>query len=54
MTVKLLALAEKLTLFRSHFLSAERIAELLEKYDAQVTIRREGYIAWVVGEKPFS
>jgi demethylmenaquinone methyltransferase/2-methoxy-6-polyprenyl-1,4-benzoquinol methylase len=50
--VKLVALAEKLTLFRSHFIPAERIATLLEEYDAQATVHREGHTAWVVGEKP--
>lgn len=54
MAVKLIALAEKLTLFRSHFVSAERIAILLGRYDARVTVRREGHIAWVTGEKPAS
>jgi ubiquinone/menaquinone biosynthesis C-methylase UbiE len=52
--VKLVALAEKLTLFRSHFIPAERIATLLREYDAQVTVHREGHTAWVVGEKPIS
>jgi demethylmenaquinone methyltransferase/2-methoxy-6-polyprenyl-1,4-benzoquinol methylase len=54
LAVKLIALAEKLTLFRSHFVSAERIATLLEEYDAQVTVRHQGHIAWVIGEKPVS
>jgi ubiquinone/menaquinone biosynthesis C-methylase UbiE len=49
--VKLVALAEKLTRFRSHFIPAERIATLLGEYDARVTVRREGHIVWVVGEK---
>lgn len=52
--VKLVALAEKVTLFRSHFISAERIATLLREYKAQVTVHREGHTAWVVGEKPIS
>ncbi|HEY47534.1 MAG TPA: methyltransferase domain-containing protein [Anaerolineae bacterium] len=51
MAVKLVALAEKVTLFRSHFIPAERIATLLEKYNAKVTVYREGHTAWVVGEK---
>lgn len=52
--VKLVALAEKVTLFRSHFISAERIATLLREYDGQVTVHRKGHTAWVVGEKPIS
>ena len=50
--VKLVALAEKLTLFRSHFIPAERIASVLREHNAQVTIHREGHTAWVVCEKP--
>jgi demethylmenaquinone methyltransferase/2-methoxy-6-polyprenyl-1,4-benzoquinol methylase len=52
--VKLVALAEKLTLFRNHFIPADRIATLLREHDAQVTVHREGHTAWVVGEKPIS
>ena len=52
MAVKMVALVEKVTLFRSHFIPAERIATLLREYDAQVTVHREGHTAWVVGEKP--
>ena len=52
--VKLVALAEKLTLFRSHFIPAERIARVLREYNAQVTVHREGHTAWVVGAKPIS
>jgi ubiquinone/menaquinone biosynthesis C-methylase UbiE len=51
LAVKLVALAEKLTLFRSHFIPAERIAGVLREHNAQVTIHREGHTAWVVGEK---
>jgi demethylmenaquinone methyltransferase/2-methoxy-6-polyprenyl-1,4-benzoquinol methylase len=53
-SVKLVALAEKLTLFRSHFILAERIASLLREYNAHATVHREGHTAWVVGLKPMS
>jgi ubiquinone/menaquinone biosynthesis C-methylase UbiE len=52
--VKLVALAEKLTLFRSHFIPAERIARLLREYNAQVKVHREGHTAWILGQKPTS
>lgn len=49
--VKLVALVEKLTLFRSHFVSAERIAARLEKLSAQTRIFRKGHNVWVIGYK---
>ncbi len=49
--VKLVALAEKLLLMRSHFQPAERLAEGLQRLGAQVRIHREGHTAWVIGEK---
>ena len=50
--VKLVALAEKLTLFRSHFLSAERIARCLAPFGAFTQIIREKPNVWVVAQKP--
>jgi ubiquinone/menaquinone biosynthesis C-methylase UbiE len=49
--VKILALAEKLALFRSHFVLAEKIAARLEEYGAKTTVKREGATVWIVGEK---
>jgi len=49
--VKLVALAEKLTLFRSHFVRAERIAGELEALGAGVEIHRKGHNVWITGEK---
>ena len=51
--VKLVALAEKLALMRSHFLSPEKIAALFDPYPAEVTIHREAndFNAWVVVKK---
>lgn len=49
--VKLIALAEKLALMRSHFLSPQQIKELLHFPDARVWIETEPYTAWVVAEK---
>jgi len=51
-TVKLAALAEKLALMRSHFLTPAQIAGLLPP-QAQIHIETEGFTAWVVAEKPF-
>lgn len=49
--VKLLAIAEKLALMRSHFLSPPRIAELLQYHNARVRIETSSFNAWVVAEK---
>ncbi len=49
--VKLLALAEKLALMRSHFLSPPRIAELLSYPNAKVHIETSSFNAWVIAEK---
>ena len=48
--VKLLALAEKLALMRSHFLSPPRISALLPP-EARVTIEAERWNAWLIVEK---
>lgn len=49
--VKLIALAEKLALMRSHFLAPPQIAQLFNGLNAQTRIERDGYIAWVVVQK---
>ena len=49
--VKLVALAEKVTLFRSHFVHADRISEGLKALGASVEIHRKGHNVWVIGEK---
>jgi ubiquinone/menaquinone biosynthesis C-methylase UbiE len=49
--VKLIALAEKLLLMRSHFLEPQKIAALFAFPDVQVHIEREGMNAWVIVEK---
>jgi demethylmenaquinone methyltransferase/2-methoxy-6-polyprenyl-1,4-benzoquinol methylase len=49
--VKLVALAEKLTFFRSHFVRAERIAQDLGALGAKIDVHRLGHNVWVVGEK---
>jgi demethylmenaquinone methyltransferase/2-methoxy-6-polyprenyl-1,4-benzoquinol methylase len=49
--VRLIALAEKLALMRSHFVLAERIAAGLAGLGAKTEIRRSGHTAWVIGEK---
>lgn len=50
--VKLVALAEKLALFRSHFLSPERISDHLQELGAKTQIVREKPNAWIIAEKP--
>jgi demethylmenaquinone methyltransferase/2-methoxy-6-polyprenyl-1,4-benzoquinol methylase len=49
--VKLLALAEKLALMRSHFLSPPKIAALFHYPNARVRIETSSFNAWVVVEK---
>jgi len=49
--VKLVALAEKLALMRSHFLAPPRVASLFTQWGAQTRIEKDGYNAWVVVEK---
>ncbi len=51
-SVKLLALAEKLALMRSHFYSPPRIARLFQPYpQARTRIEADQFNAWVVIEK---
>lgn len=52
LTVKLLALAEKLALMRSHFLSPPQIASLYDYPGAHVHIETDRANAWVIVEKP--
>ncbi len=49
--VKFLAVAEKVLLMRSHFLSPDEIAGMYAGLPAKISIVREGNIAWVVVEK---
>ena len=49
--VKLLAIAEKLALMRSHFLSPPRISDLFHYPDARVRIETSKFNAWVIAEK---
>jgi ubiquinone/menaquinone biosynthesis C-methylase UbiE len=50
-TVKLLALAEKAALMRSHFLSPPQIAEMLQQPGARVYIAADASTAWIIAEK---
>ena len=49
--VKLLAIAEKLALMRSHFLSPERISRLFEGKSAKKHIEVEDTMVWIIVEK---
>jgi ubiquinone/menaquinone biosynthesis C-methylase UbiE len=50
-SVKFVALAEKLALFRSHFLSIEKISRCLEALGAEPEIVREKPNAWIIARK---
>jgi ubiquinone/menaquinone biosynthesis C-methylase UbiE len=50
-SVKLLAVAEKLMLMRSHFLSPPAIENLFRYPQAAVKVYAEGYTAWIVVER---
>jgi ubiquinone/menaquinone biosynthesis C-methylase UbiE len=50
LTVKVVAIGEKLALMRSHFLSPPKIAALFPS-QAKITIETESYNAWVIVEK---
>jgi len=49
--VKVVALAEKLALMRSHFLAPESIQDLFTRFGAASTVAKENYIARVVVKK---
>jgi len=49
--VKLIALLEKLVLMRSHFLPADRIAQLFYPTGARLHVVKDEYTVWVVIEK---
>ena len=49
--VKLIAVAEKLALMRSHFLTPLEISSMLPS-DAQTTTVVQDYTAWIIAEKP--
>ena len=49
--VKLIAIAEKLFLMRSHFLSPQNIAQLFHPYESHAQILRDDYSAWVIIDK---
>jgi 2-polyprenyl-3-methyl-5-hydroxy-6-metoxy-1,4-benzoquinol methylase len=51
LSVKLVALAEKLALMRSRFLSAEQIAGLFPVKDSQISVDYESYNSWIVVNK---
>lgn len=49
--VKALAVAEKLLLMRSHFLSPNEVADVFRDYPARIDILRKDNIAWIIVEK---
>jgi demethylmenaquinone methyltransferase/2-methoxy-6-polyprenyl-1,4-benzoquinol methylase len=49
--IKLVALVEKLTFFRSHFVRAERIVNNLRSFGIDPEIHRVGHNVWVVARK---
>ena len=49
--VKLIAIAEKLALMRSHFLAPQKIADLFPFDGADIDVHTEDFSAWVVVKK---
>jgi ubiquinone/menaquinone biosynthesis C-methylase UbiE len=49
--VKLVALAEKIVLMRSRFLSPNRIEKMFPQSEGKTQVVREGFNAWIVIEK---
>lgn len=52
--VKVVALAEKMALMRSHFISPKQIMALFPYADARHRIERKGYNVWVIVDKLLS
>lgn len=50
-SVKVLALAEKLALMRSHFLSPQKVISLFDFPGASSRVEVEGWTAWIIIEK---
>ena len=53
-SVKLIAIAEKLALFRSHFVPPPRIEAQLQALGATTFIHQDEHNAWIVADKPVS
>jgi len=51
LSIKLLAIGEKLLLMRSHFLSAQKIEELFRHPQARIEIVPDEYNVWIIVEK---
>ena len=51
LTVRVVALLEKLALMRSHFLSPPRIARLFRESGAKIMIHEKDYTAWIIINK---
>lgn len=50
--VKLLALAEKLALMRSHFISPPNIVALFRSFPARCRVLKDDALAWIIIDKP--
>ena len=50
-SIKLVALAEKVALMRSHFISPQQIANLFDFPNADVKFEKDGWNAWVIVDK---
>jgi ubiquinone/menaquinone biosynthesis C-methylase UbiE len=51
-SVKLIAVAEKLALMRSHFLDPNEIASMFPDSRSRMNVHSEGFNTWVMVEKP--
>jgi ubiquinone/menaquinone biosynthesis C-methylase UbiE len=49
--VKIVALAERVALMRSHFLPPADIADLFRKFSSGITVSNEGFNTWVIIRK---
>jgi len=52
--VKLLALAEKLALMRSHFISPHKMVALFAPFPADCHVKKDGAITWIIVNKPLA
>ncbi len=52
--VKLLALAEKLALMRSHFIAPQKMVALFAPFLAECQVKKDGAITWIIVDKPLA
>ena len=50
-SVKLIAIAEKLALMRSHFMNPERISDLFPQASSSIKLKHDGFNSWIIIDK---